>query len=243
MINKLVTNGCSYMFNYTSGGGHIDLAKKLGIATAEDISISGSANSRILRTTMKHSYMTEEPTLYVLGMTFVSRSEIPILQSTDYTFEGRWTNPQNQDFENRWEHFWTRKDTEDYVEMKTRTEVYSLIDRTEDLMYNMLAVIDSLKSRGHQILMFQQADKDYWGINNPKLDLFDSTPNILNGFKWSAMEYQHEHGVEKLVLGPDTPVSMLPSPPTPVYQMKPASGQHEILNQFLADYIKKHKLA
>jgi hypothetical protein len=250
----LVTNGCSYMFNYTRGGGHIDLAQRLGIPNVEDLTISGSANSRILRTTLKHSYTTTQPTLYVLGMTFVSRSEIPIVRvDTESSFEGRWSNPQNQVFEDRWDHFWNRRLTEQYVNIKSMTEVYSLLDRTEDLMYNMLAVVDSLHSRGHQVVMYQQADDSYQYLfehlpnqpaRNPagKLDLFGSTVSIIDKFQWCAVKYQHEHGVPKAEVDPALPESMLPTASTPEYMLKPAPGAYQVLNDFLVDYITHHKL-
>ena len=79
MINNLIVNGCSYMEGYAKGGGHIDLAAQLGIAKADTLAIGGSANSRILRTTLKHSYQVAEPTLYVLGLTFVTRNELTII--------------------------------------------------------------------------------------------------------------------------------------------------------------------
>ena len=41
--------------------------------------------------------------------------------------------------------------------------------------------------------------EDYWNLNNPKLDLFDSTPYIVHGFKWAATQYQHEQNVPKIV--------------------------------------------
>ena len=76
--SQLVVNGCSYMELYANGGGHRDLAKSLGIEEYSSLAINGSANSRILRTTLKHSYLTNKQTFYVLGMTFISRAEIPI---------------------------------------------------------------------------------------------------------------------------------------------------------------------
>ena len=80
MIQRLVVNGCSYMDVYASGNGHVDLASRLNIPTMESIAQSGCNNSRIIRTTLKDSYLTTEPTLYVLGVTFISRSEAPILK-------------------------------------------------------------------------------------------------------------------------------------------------------------------
>ena len=101
MINNLVVNGCSYMYSYAAGKGHVDLSKRLAISNSDSLAISGSANSRILRTTLKHSY-NAPPTLYVLGMTFLSRLEIPICEPEN-DFEGRWVNPQNQEFKYRWQ--------------------------------------------------------------------------------------------------------------------------------------------
>ena len=86
MIQQLIVNGCSYTHSYALGQGHRDFAHRLGIDKAKSIAVSGSANSRILRTTLKHSY-TAPPTLYVLGMTFLSRLEIPICEPEN-EFEG-----------------------------------------------------------------------------------------------------------------------------------------------------------
>jgi len=164
-MDRLVVNGCSYMHVYAKGSGHRDLANELDIKTAVDLSQSGCANGRILRTTLKDSY-NNEPSLYVLGMTFISRSEAPILdllygEDNETSFEGKWTNPQNQLFQNRWSKHWSQKDTDDFVNLKLKEEVFSLLDRTEDLMFRMCALIDSLRSRGHRVIVFQQADNSY----------------------------------------------------------------------------------
>ena len=171
MISNLVVNGCSYMDGYAKGGGHIDLAQRLGIANSASLAIGGSANSRILRTTLKHSYQATEPTLYVLGMTFVSRSELPILTvEHENTFEGRWCNPQNQEFSDRYEHFWNRSMSEQFVDITLKTEVYSLLDRLEHLQFQILAAISDLRSRGHAVLVFQQSDDSYHDLlAHPKL--------------------------------------------------------------------------
>ena len=162
-IQALVVNGCSYTETWAAGYGPEDLASQLGIPKSCSLAKGGSANSRILRTTLKHSYQTDQPTLYLLGMTFVSRWELPILRedNEDESFEGRWTNPQNQEFSDRWEHFWNKQKTLDFVDFKLMVETYSLLDRTEDLMYRILSTIADLQSRGHQVLVYQQADDSY----------------------------------------------------------------------------------
>ncbi|CAB4129104.1 hypothetical protein UFOVP112_202 [uncultured Caudovirales phage] len=227
---------------YATGYGHVDLAKNLGIPKSESLAIGGSANSRILRTTLKHSYLTPDPTLYVLGLTFISRGEIPILaeSAANDSFEGRWVNPQNQSYEDRWEHFWNKSKSEEYVKLKLITEAYSLIDRTEDLMYSVLAAIHSLQSRGHQVLIYQQADDSYYHLlDHPKLQLFSSTKNIINGFKWCAVMYQHEQGVEK---AQPTNKNFIGPAGVPEHMRHPAEAHHQVLNKYLVEYINNNNL-
>lgn len=240
MIKHVVVNGCSYAESYAGGQGHVDLARKLGIIgkfnipQASTLAIGGSANSRILRTTLKHSYETTVPTLYVLGMTFISRLEIPICTPAN-DFEGRWINPQNQEFKSRWQHGWTQEDTDQFVETKLKSEVFSILDRTEDLMYRMLATITDLQSRGHRVLMFQQADNLYQQyLDDPRLKLFNR-PEIIGGFAWRAIAWQAENGVEpkKYPKG---------SPYVPPDMTHPATGHHELINDYLTNYIQEHKL-
>ena len=259
MVNNLVVNGCSYMESYASGGGHTHLALQLGIPNCQSLAIGGSANSRILRTTLKHSYTVTEPTLYVLGMTFVSRNEIPILsygknENCDTSFEGRWANPQNQILKDRWEHFWSEKDSRDWVNTQHKVEVYSLLDRTEDLMYRMLSAISDLTKRGHQVVMFQQADDSYMLLDNnvpmidsPRLSLFSETKNIVEGFKWQSIQWQHNQGVPTMQYIVNRPghvqatAILSPGAPeggTPLHIMHRQPGRHIELNQYLTDYIK-----
>ena len=233
MIQQLVVNGCSYTHSYALGNGQQDLAQRLDIATAHSIAVSGSANSRILRTTLKHSY-TAPPTLYVLGMTFLSRLEIPICEPEN-DFEGRWINPQNQEFAYRWQTGWNKKESEQFVDIKLKTEVYSILDRTEDLMYRMLGTIDSLKSRGHRVLMFQQADDLYHEhLDNPRLRLFCCS-EIVDGYQWRATAWQADQGVEPKQYPPG-------APQVPPDMTHPAVGHHQKLNEFLTNYIQEHKI-
>jgi hypothetical protein len=235
-IEHLVVNGCSYMYAYANGNGHVDLADQLGISTSESLAISGSANSRIIRSTLKHSYQTTQPTLYVLGMTFLSRLEIPILENQP-EFEGRWTNPQNQQFAKHWQYGWGAAETAQFVDIKLKSEVYSILDRTEDLMYKILSMISDLQVRGHSVLVYQQADDVYQHcIHDPRLDLFRTTANILGGYAWRAIEWQHMQGVPAMNYG-SNPIHLVPD------TMKHReSGQHQALNEFLVDYIRTHSI-
>lgn len=232
---QLVVNGCSYMHKYASGLGHIHLKTKLDIESAQSIAVSGSANSRILRTTVKHSYAATVPTFYVLGMTFISRLELPICEEEN-SFEGRWCNPQNQEFKSRWQLHWTDQDSAQFVETKLKSEIYSIVDRTEDLMYRMLSTVNDLKSRGHAVLMYQQADNLYQPhLDDSKLSLLKLYPEIVHGFNWRATAYQHEQGVP----GSKYPVG---SPHVPLDMTHPEQGHHHVLNEYLTSYINEHKI-
>ena len=229
---QLVVNGCSYMEAYAGGLGHKDLAARLGIDTSESLAIGGSANTRIIRTTLKHSYQTTVPTLYVLGMTFLSRLEIPILENQS-EFEGRWTNPQNQMFAEHWQYGWTQKETDQFVDIKLKSEVYSTLDRVEDLMYKIISMISDLKLRGHTALVYQQADDLYQRfLQNPRLELFKSTPNIVDGYAWRSISWQSANGVLPMSYNDHVPDEF----------RHRAKGHHQKLNEFLVDYINQHSI-
>jgi len=243
LMQRLVVNGCSYMETYSRGGGHRDLADRLGIAQAETLAIGGSANSRIIRTTLKHSYQTAEPTLYVMGLTFVSRSEIPIctVDNENTSFEGRWINPQNQEFSDRWEHFWNRGLSEQFVKLKLMTEMYSLMDRSEDLMYQVLSAIANIQSRGHKVLVYQQADDSYHGyLSTPRLNAFQTSKNIIDGFRWCAIMYQHARGVP--CSEPARVANFIGPQGVPENIQHRAPGKHHVLNEFLVDYVRRNNI-
>lgn len=240
MIDSLVVNGCSYMQTYVDGNGHVDLAKKLKLNCSESLAQSGCSNSRIIRTTLKHSYFSQRKNFYVLGMTFIGRSEAPILHCNDpVSFEGRWTNPQNQIFQDQWEYHWTEKDTKKFVEIKLKEEMYSLLDRTEDLMYRLLSLVESLESRGHRVLIYQQADSDYFAEQkrNVRLSLFKTKINFIMALRWNAIQWQHDQGVPAQEGSYDSVY-----PECPENMKHRLQGHHQKLNDFLTNYIQVYKI-
>jgi len=221
---------------YSQGGGHQDLAHRLGIRNSQSLAIGGSANTRIMRTVLKHSYLATEPTFYVLGMTFLSRLEVPILKDLS-DFEGRWINPQNQEFKTQWEHNWTDQDSELFVEIKLKTEVYSILDRLEDLQYRILSLVRDLRSRGHGVLVYQQADNIYQEfLDSPKMKPIAQCPEVVGGYRWRAVSWQLENGV------PPTNYGSNPSHHVPADMHHPAPGHHATLNEYLKNYIIDKKL-
>ena len=235
-VKHLVVNGCSYMEVYATGLGHWDLADRLSMDTSESLAIGGSANTRIIRPTLKHSYQAVEPNLYILGMTFLSRLEIPILENQS-EFEGRWTNPQNQQFVKDWQYGWEQSETNQFVTLKLNSEMYSILDRVEDLMYKILSMISDLHARGHRVLVYQQADPIYQEyLKDPRLDLFKSAPAIVDGYRWRAVPWQLSNGV------PPTNYGANPIYDVPDDIKHPRAGHHQKLNEFLVDYIGKNSI-
>jgi hypothetical protein len=235
---QLVVNGCSYVEAYASGGGHVHLAELLAIPHAQSLGLGGSTNSRIIRTTLKHSYQQAEPTLYVVGMTFLSRMELPILDQAD-SFEGRWTNPQNQEFSARWHPHWTAADTDAFYELKLKSEVYSTFDRLDDLQYRILSMISNLQTRGHGVVVYQQADDLHLPyIDDANFDLLRQTPAVVGGYKWRAVPWQHELDVPAMYTVPTN--NRYGEPDAAIRHRLP--GAHHLLNKFLFDHIGQHQL-
>lgn len=229
------------MHAYASGDGHWDLARRLGISHAINLAISGSANGRILRTTMKHATQHTEPTLYVLGMTFTSRDELPILEprgsELDWGFEGRWTNPQNQQLSHLWQPTWQQKHTDLYVELKLNSEMFSIRCRLENLMYQILAMIQYVHSCGHRVLVYQQADTLIREeVHDPAMAPLRSTPAIMHGYAWQAIPWQHAQGVAKMQYADGNRYQV----PDEIAHRAP--GHHDVLNQYLCDYIQQYEI-
>ena len=115
------------MASYADGQGHKDLATRLAIDTSHSLARAGSCNSRILRTTLKDSYLTSEATFYVIGMTFLFRSEFPINNYRD-PFEGRWISTQHKSFSETDQciPLWSSKDTDTFVGLKRKFDLFSM---------------------------------------------------------------------------------------------------------------------
>jgi len=231
-MRQLVVNGCSYMAIYARGQGHIELANSLGITNTVSLAKPGSSNTRILRTTLKHSYQNTVPTLYVLGLSFLLRSELPIARTND-PFEGHWVSFQTPHIDSAFADWWTQKDCDDYERIKVKCSFNGHIDKFEDLAYNTMSVVNDLKSRGHQVVVFQQADDIIvHEAKTARLEMLGSCSNIIEGLIWRAVPWQIAQGAS---------TDYDPRIPQDIRHV--SAGQHKFLNQFLLDYIRQHDLS
>ena len=125
---------------------------------------------------------------------------------------------------------------EQYVELKLKYEGDSILDRTEDLMYRILATADSIKMRGHRVLVFQQADNLYQEVlSHSRFDPMRNRPDIIDGLAWRAVNWQHQQGVQPTIYAPGHSY-------VPPEMVHPMAGHHQILNEFLTNYIQEHKI-
>lgn len=234
MVNRLAINGCSYMQYFSDGGGHIDLANRLGIARADNIARNGSCNDRIVRTTLKDSF-SNEPTLYVMGISFLTRFELPILSGRD-EFEGKWisvTTAGGTSGQYEFDTFFDDKKIKEYSHFWDRCTVLGLEDLMEDLMYRIMSMIDSLTRRGHRIVIFNTAEHTVDSyIFKLKFNLLRSLPAIIDGLQWKSISWQFDQGAAWPAIDEQYPRDCR--------HVRP--GDHSYLNTYLVDYINKNNL-
>lgn len=232
MINRLVVSGCSYMEHYATGNGHRDLAKHLGISEYVSLSKPGSCNDRIIRSVIRDCFSEHAPTLYVVGLTFLHRYELPILAAP--TKDGLWESCTGKPLGNKslqWRDEITLNDYNEYC--GARAHMFYLTETFEKTLYQVLAMIQTAKSLGHTILVFNTAESgvDHF-LDEPRFQLLKVTSNIIGGYKWQSIRYQidcgakwpeHDSNLEK-------------------YVRHVAPGEHRWLNEFLTNYIYEYKI-
>lgn len=231
LLQRLVSNGCSYMWNYALGKGHQDLAKSLNIKQVDDLSKCGATNDRIFRTTIRDSLHTDIPTLYLLGLTFLSRTEYPI----DFLIsdpDGPWFSMQNSvpNLPAHPNQIITDRDMQDLYRIKQKMFIQGGYWYFDNFCLHLISLINDLKSRGHRCLVFMNAEMQHldW-IDDERFKMLFNYSEIIEGLKWLAIPWQHQFGV------PGQQDDRVP----PDIQHR-VSGEHGLLNSFILEYLKNH---
>jgi hypothetical protein len=173
---------------YAIGNGHQDLAQQLEIPTAESLAINGSCNSRIIRSTLQDCYTTQQPTVYIIGLTFFHRHELTVRQDNPTNIDGQWVSFSGSGssmFHDYEEHI-TKKDLTTYADLYTK--FLHLKEAGMDLQWRLLSLIDTLHHCGHRVVIFNTAEGgvEYWLINNPKFDPVRARKEIVHGDRKST---------------------------------------------------------
>lgn len=236
-MKQLIVNGCSYAAVYSGGGGHTALAKTLGIDNAVSLALGGSANSRILRTTAKHAYANQQPSLYMVHLTFMSRWELPVAtdqKNVDMNFEGRWINPQKQGFTPSWQ--WTTEDTKLLTDLNFKAAINADKDLFEDTVYRCLALMALVKSQGHCILFINQCDPVIKQVaESTEFYFLDKHKEFVHSLTWISNLWQHNLGV------PETTYDAGVTLPPPEHRHR-MPGHHDLVNEYLCNYIEEYKI-
>jgi len=239
-INRLVLNGCSYMENYADGNGHKELADKFNISNVKSLARAGSSNERIFRTTLDDCYNNEK-TLYVIGLTFVHRYELPILSQSDpwniEHHEGdkfQWINNENLIDLGQLDSGITENDVKQFHKLKTKFDVNSQAELVFKSVYYYTSLVDSILNNGHQVVVFNTAETIFESYtNDPKLKYLEKyNKYIIKQFNWYSNEYQLNNGAS--IIKEDIDVDM------PTIYKHIAPGEHKKLNEFLYDHISNN---
>ena len=236
MPARLVINGCSYMEWYAQGHGHSDLSGQLGIDNYHCLAEPGSCNNRIIRTTLRDAYANPDPTLYVIGITFLSRYELPVNQDRK-NLEGKWLSFTTQGTVSPstaiMDPCVSKKDLASYRDIWWRVNLASVDEFAEDLQYRLLSLCDSINQRGHRCVIFNTAEAvlDYV-LDQPKFLPLKSQPQIIHGLSWRSIPWQFDQGAEWVSADKHLDRNV----------RHVDLGQHQWLNQYLTNYIKKHNI-
>ena len=224
------------MTHHVMDGGIEHLADLLGISNTQDISRPGNSNQSIIRTTLEDSLQTDQPTLYVASITYLPRLELPVALHTDRWSSGhdRWLNITNTDFDlTPLKTTTTKHEIMDYVDLKHRIYNDANYELVRDLFRNLRMLTDSVKSRGHSIVVFNSAEERIVDCFNTysvaEFGQFDSD-ELVDQLGWLSNQYQYDNNL----LWDDGDEKF------PLVQRHVQSGQYTLLNNFLVDYINKH---
>ena len=232
---RLVVNGCSYMKYYSNGNGHLDLAKLLNINHSVNLAQNGSCNSRIIRTTLRDSFNTTDPTLYIIGTTFLTRYELP-LASGRSELDGKWisfSGSSTSMTSNTWDSHFTNRDLKLFADAYDKATTLGLIDLAENLMWQLMSMIESLKSRGHRVIIFNTAEHTIqYYLDDPIFNFYRQCIEIVGGWHWCSISWQFEQGAEFPIEDEIYPANC----------RHVAPGQHKWLNHYLTNYIQEHKI-
>lgn len=233
MKSRLVSNGCSYMWNYAQGSGHEDLAHELKIQQAHSLAQCGSANSRILRTTIRDA-LCNPPTLYIIGLSFISRHDYPIsAQILDQ--DGPWLAMQNLPPDiniDRCVPGISHQDVSDIFKVKQKLCVYGSFWYFDELQLHLKCLILALRGLGHTCAIFFSAEQQHlnW-LDDHRFQDIIKFPEFVHGLQWLSVPWQHDQGVpcqyDDRIDG--------------IFRHR-QQGEHKKFNDFLAAYIINNNL-
>ena len=196
-MSRLLVNGCSYGVWWKNTS---KLGDMLGFDETVNISVNGSSNARILRTTMDYVYK-ESVDYIIVSLTFWDREEAP------------WTKPNSD--HNLWISYsstginlssrdnllYDYKLYEDYIHNRYKYDLGN-IHYLDKLVDSLLMFCTWLDSKNIKYLIFSPVGGEYYNfnlipnLNYNKIQEIYNNKRILNLDSWSSNEYLFNNGVE-----------------------------------------------
>ena len=221
-MSKLLINGCSYTVNWSPLCAQ--LGNQLGFTETTNLSMPGSSNDRIFRTTLEYIF-TNDVKYVIIALTFWDRQEAPWGKSatwTDYSHNGllRASEVDSPNLYNS------------YIQDRYRYDIN--INYIDKLLNDIITFSGWLESKDIKYLIFTSSG-NYFEKNNfkfiqTKLDYLKQNPRIIDIETWTSNQYMYDHGGTSIELN---------GPPDGRHYTKESFAT---LNEFIVDYINTNKL-
>lgn len=226
-MSKLLINGCSYTVNWNQTCR--EFGKKLNFENTINLSLSGSSNDRIFRSTLEYIFKNKV-NFVILALTFWDRQEAP------WAKEGIWTDYSSKGIRRPGEV--ASPDMYDrYIQDRFRYDIdNNYIDK---LLNNIITFSGWLDSQNIKYLIFSSPGGFYaepgflfnhYKNTIEKLAYVRKNLRLIDGGDWSSNRYMADNGgvSEERDLEPNI--------------KHYNADSFNILNWFIIDYVKKHNL-
>jgi len=195
---KLLVNGCSFSANYYLAN---NLARQIGLDSAESIAIGGSSNRRIIRTTLEYLEQHDDIGFVLLGLSFMRRREGTFLATekdkdnwVQYSANGIQGHfiPADAVYKN------SQTDVEQYIQ-----DIYTYdvdIKHIDQLLCDLTMLSGYLSNRGINHLFYNFCERRYTeyftNVSSQYQKIVERNPHIVPLDRFIANLFLHDLGAK-----------------------------------------------
>jgi hypothetical protein len=226
-MSSLLINGCSYTVNWNQTCR--EFGKKLNFENTINLSLRGSSNDRIFRSTLEYIFKNKVD-FVILALTFWDRQEAP------WAKEGTWTDYSSKGIV-RPSEVASPDIYDSYIQDSFRYDIdNNYIDK---LLNNIITFSGWLDSQNIKYLIFSSPGGHYaepgflfnhYKNTIEKLAYVRKNPRLIDGGDWSSNRYMADNGGVSEERDLESNIKHY------------NADSFNILNRFIIDYVKKHNL-
>jgi hypothetical protein len=192
-MTTLLVNGCSFAQTWQNAN---KLGDRLGIENTVNIGLAGGSNARTFRTTMEYLINNTDVSFVVLMLTFWDRQEAP-WGDKNVPYDKNWVSYASNGIVNR------VLEQINKSEVETKLLERYIIDRFKhdfDNSYMDKWLMDIitfgawLESIGVNYCMFNTCEHRYQNFKDPKFQLIEKNPKIINIKTFLSNQYIYDNG-------------------------------------------------